>query len=140
MTWIGGIQMDSGHDQEFRAAALALLCLLDAALAWRPADPMGWMGQAEDAESAVLAREREMCSFPYFAGRLRRSLKKASAGGQGAGPLSWEPLRSRLWCKKRKFFDQPAIFNRRSIALDLPTVANPSCVLSNLSCELCQNY
>ena len=41
----------------FRSAALALICLLDAALAWRPSDPLGWMGQAEDAEGAVLARE-----------------------------------------------------------------------------------
>ena len=70
-----------GNDSvEFRSAALALLCLLDAALSWRPADPLGWMGQAEDAEGAVLAREKGMCSFSFFAGKLRKALKKASAG------------------------------------------------------------
>lgn len=62
---------------------MALLCILDAALAWRPSDPMGWMGQAEDAEAAVLAREKGMCSFAFFAGKLRKGLKKASAGGIG---------------------------------------------------------
>lgn len=42
---------------------------------------MGWMGQAEDAEAAVLAREKGMCSFAFFASKLRKGLKKASAGG-----------------------------------------------------------
>eukprot|EP00438_Fugacium_kawagutii_P015764 Skav233453 [mRNA] locus=scaffold1486:443846:457009:- [translate_table: standard] len=92
-----------GHDQEFRAAALALLCLLDAALAWRPADPMGWMGQAEDAEGAVLAREREMCSFPYFAGKLRRSLKKASAGCQ----IAWQRFEVHLDAVRARTLPDP---------------------------------
>ena len=80
-----------GNDEtvEFRSAALALLCLLDAALAWRPADPLGWMGQAEDAEGAVLAREKGMCSFSFFAGKLRKALKKASAGGMMKKTEPW---------------------------------------------------
>mmetsp|Transcript_58319 Transcript_58319/g.103614 ORF Transcript_58319/g.103614 Transcript_58319/m.103614 type:complete len:695 (+) Transcript_58319:92-2176(+) len=68
------------QEQEFRSAAMALLCILDAALCWCPTDPIGWSGICEDPEGASLVREKNRCSFPYLAGRLRRCLKKASSG------------------------------------------------------------
>ena len=54
--------------------------MLDAALSWRPNDPLGWLGQAEDAEGAVLAREKNSCSFGLFAQKLRKSLKRLVRG------------------------------------------------------------
>eukprot|EP00931_Biecheleriopsis_adriatica_P122745 TRINITY_DN97773_c0_g1_i1.p1 TRINITY_DN97773_c0_g1~~TRINITY_DN97773_c0_g1_i1.p1 ORF type:complete len:693 (-),score=134.54 TRINITY_DN97773_c0_g1_i1:53-2131(-) len=77
-----GDDEEEDQRQEFRSAAMALLCVLDGALSWRPVDPLGWMGHCEDPESAVLAREKGLCSFPFLAGKLRRCLKKASSGCQ----------------------------------------------------------
>jgi len=59
---------------------MALLCILDAALSWRPMDPIGWSGRCEDPEGAALAREKNVCSFPSLASKLRKCLKKASTG------------------------------------------------------------
>ncbi|CAE7943357.1 unnamed protein product [Symbiodinium necroappetens] len=91
------------QEQEFRAAAVALVCLLDAALAWRPSDPLGWMGQAEDAEGAVLAREKGVCSFPIFASKVRRCLKKASAGCS----ITWRRLEVHLDAVRTRALPEP---------------------------------
>lgn len=92
-----------GHEQEFRSAAVALLCILDAALAWRPSDPLGWLGQAEDAEGAVLARERGVCSFSSFAGKVRKSLKKASGGCQ----IAWQRIEVHLDAIRARTLPEP---------------------------------
>ncbi|CAE7383989.1 unnamed protein product [Symbiodinium microadriaticum] len=91
------------QEQEFRAAAVALVCLLDAALAWRPSDPLGWMGQAEDAEGAVLVREKGVCSFPIFASKVRRCLKKASAGCS----ITWRRLEVHLDAVRTRALPEP---------------------------------
>ncbi|CAE7449205.1 unnamed protein product [Symbiodinium pilosum] len=91
------------QEQEFRSAALALICLLDAALAWRPSDPLGWMGQAEDAEGAVLAREKGVCSFATFACKVRRCLKKASGGC----PITWRRLDVHLDAVRTRALPEP---------------------------------
>ena len=93
----------AGHDQEFRSAAVALICILDAALAWRPSDPLGWLGQSEDAEGAVLAREKGLCSFPAFAGKVRKSLKKANSGCQ----ISWQRIEVHLDAIRARQLPEP---------------------------------
>ncbi|CAJ1388311.1 unnamed protein product [Effrenium voratum] len=91
------------QEQEFRSVAVALLCLLDAALSWRPSDPLGWLGQAEDAEGAVLAREKGVCSFPCFAGKVRKSMKRASGGCQ----LSWRRFEVHLDAMRSRGLPEP---------------------------------
>ncbi|CAJ1343522.1 unnamed protein product, partial [Effrenium voratum] len=91
------------QEQEFRSVAVALICLLDAALSWRPSDPLGWMGQAEDAEGAVLAREKGVCSFPCFAGKVRKSMKRASGGCQ----LSWRRFEVHLDAMRSRGLPEP---------------------------------
>ena len=64
-------------ETDFRSAAITLICILDAALSWSPLDVFGWTGKPEDVESALLARQRDACSFSFFAEKLRTCLKTA---------------------------------------------------------------
>ena len=64
-------------EREFRSAAVILICTLDAALSWSPLDPFGWTGKPEDAEGALLSRQRDSCGFAAFANKLRTCLKAA---------------------------------------------------------------
>eukprot|EP00930_Biecheleria_cincta_P041475 TRINITY_DN28431_c0_g2_i1.p1 TRINITY_DN28431_c0_g2~~TRINITY_DN28431_c0_g2_i1.p1 ORF type:complete len:738 (-),score=106.23 TRINITY_DN28431_c0_g2_i1:181-2394(-) len=89
--------------QQFRSAALALICVLDAALSWRPADPLGWTGSCEDSEGAALVRERGLCSFQFVAGRLRKALKKATSGSQAA----WRRLEVHLDAVRSRELPEP---------------------------------
>lgn len=70
----------SGDVMEFRRGALALLPLLDAALAWRPVDPWGWLGNCEDDAPLLAAYMKGLCTFPALAARLKKSLNKAASG------------------------------------------------------------
>lgn len=70
---------DSEQD-EFLRGALALLCFLDAALAWRPVDPLGLFGECEDGEGLLVGHQKGSYAYPVLAVHLRRSLKKAAAG------------------------------------------------------------
>lgn len=65
---------------EFRRGALALIPLLDAALAWKPVDPWGWLGACEDDAPLLVAHTKGLCSFPALAARLKKSLNKAASG------------------------------------------------------------
>jgi len=71
---------ESSDIVEFRRGALALLPLLDAALAWKPVDPWGWFGNCEDDAPMLVAHTKGICSFPALAARLKKSLNKAASG------------------------------------------------------------
>jgi len=74
---------DSGGDSdivEFRRGALALIPLLDAALAWKPVDPWGWFGKCEDDAPLLVAHIKGMSNYATFAARLKKSLNKAASG------------------------------------------------------------
>jgi len=77
---------------EFLRSALALLCLMDAALAWRSMDPLGILGNCEEGEGLLVGHEKGICSFPVLSARLRKSLKKASSGCK----ITWRRLRVHL--------------------------------------------
>lgn len=91
------------EQQQFRSLALALICVLDAALSWRPADPLGWTGSCEDSEGAALIRERGLCSFQFVAGRLRKALKKATNGSQ----VAWRRLEVHLDAVRSRELPEP---------------------------------
>lgn len=74
---------------QFRQGALALLCILDGALAWTPLDPMGWLGACKDSVLALVVGMPRVCAYPQLAMRLRVCLKKAA----GACPATWRRLR-----------------------------------------------
>eukprot|EP00933_Yihiella_yeosuensis_P069469 TRINITY_DN7602_c0_g1_i6.p1 TRINITY_DN7602_c0_g1~~TRINITY_DN7602_c0_g1_i6.p1 ORF type:complete len:614 (+),score=110.15 TRINITY_DN7602_c0_g1_i6:63-1904(+) len=82
----GALTEPSEHDKEhrFRSTALAILCILDKALSWKPFDPLGWCGKSEDEEDAVLARGQDYCSFPHWASKLRRCWRSACHSSEAA--------------------------------------------------------
>uniref|UniRef100_A0A7S4T8Y7 Uncharacterized protein n=1 Tax=Alexandrium monilatum TaxID=311494 RepID=A0A7S4T8Y7_9DINO len=75
-------------DPQFLRWSIALLCLLDAALSWCPADPLGWLGSCEDDAGQLVARVGSPCSFPALAVRLRSCLRRAQDGC----PVTWRRL------------------------------------------------
>eukprot|EP00933_Yihiella_yeosuensis_P013646 TRINITY_DN12540_c0_g5_i1.p1 TRINITY_DN12540_c0_g5~~TRINITY_DN12540_c0_g5_i1.p1 ORF type:complete len:712 (+),score=112.95 TRINITY_DN12540_c0_g5_i1:100-2235(+) len=77
-------QSEVNEEHLFRLTALAILCIIDGALSWRPSDPLGWSGKCEDAEGMVLAREKGYCTFQHWASKLRDCLKKVCSGRQAA--------------------------------------------------------
>jgi hypothetical protein len=80
---------------EFRRGALALIPLLDAALAWKPVDPWGWYGHYEDDAPLLWCEKthaKGFSSFPFICGRLRKCLTKAAAGDT----VTWRRLSVRL--------------------------------------------
>lgn len=66
---------------QFRRGAIALLCFLDAALSWRPIDPWGLAGIAEDSCIELVAPEAGgVSTFPQLASTVRAAMKKAAEG------------------------------------------------------------
>jgi len=93
----------SDADREFRRGALALLCFLDAALTWRPLDPLGWMGTCDDSAGSLVSNMKGMCSYPVLARRLRATLKQA-ADGDGA---TWRLLAVQLDVVRARELPEP---------------------------------
>lgn len=88
---------------EFRRGALALIPLLDAALAWRPSDPFGWIGKSEDEAGLLVAYAAGLCTFPAYAAKLRKSYRRASVGDT----VTWRRLGTHLDVMRVRELPQP---------------------------------
>lgn len=64
----------------FSRSAVVLLCFLDAALSWRPTDPLNLFGKLEAGDGLLIGKETRPCSYAVLATRLRSSLNKAGRG------------------------------------------------------------
>eukprot|EP00927_Polykrikos_kofoidii_P012117 TRINITY_DN15200_c0_g2_i1.p1 TRINITY_DN15200_c0_g2~~TRINITY_DN15200_c0_g2_i1.p1 ORF type:complete len:812 (+),score=104.65 TRINITY_DN15200_c0_g2_i1:170-2605(+) len=85
---------DSGDSRRyhFLQGALAVLCFLDAALAWRRLDPLGLSGECEDGEGLLVGHQRGSYSYSVLAAELRRCLNKSTTGCR----VLWRRLRVHL--------------------------------------------
>lgn len=66
-------------NEDFQRWATALICFLDAALAWRPIDPFGLLGTGEEGEHGMLlVGNLGICSYGTSAKLIQTHIRKAN--------------------------------------------------------------